>query len=137
LVAHIDGGTRLRVFENRVLRRIFGPKMDEVTKEWRKLNNEELSDLSSSPNILRVKKSSRMRWAEHVAHMEEGRSVYRILVGKPEGKSQIGRHRRRWKGNIKMDFQEVGCGHVYWIEVAQDRDTWRALMIAVMNLRVP
>ena len=86
---------RLTVFENRVLRRIFGPKMDWVTGEWRKLHNEELNDLYSSPNIVRVIESRRMRWAEHVARMEEGRGVHKVSVGKPEGKRPLGRPRRR------------------------------------------
>jgi len=96
---------RLRVFENRALRRIFGPKRDEVTGEWRKLRNEELSDLCSLPNILRVVKSRRMRWAGHVVRMGEGRGVHRVLVGKPEGKRPMGRPRCRWDDNIKMDLQ--------------------------------
>jgi hypothetical protein len=100
---------RLRVFENRVLRRI-GPKRDEVTGEWRKLHNEELNDLHSSPNIFRIIKSRRMRWAGHVPSMGEGRGVYRVLVGKTEGKTPLGRPRRRWEDNIKMNLQEVGCG---------------------------
>ena len=100
---------RLRMFENRVLRRIFGPKRDEVTGQWRKLHNEELSDLYSLPNIVRVVKL-RMRWAGHVARVGEGREVYRVLVGKPEGKRPLGRPRRRSEDNIKMDRQEVGCG---------------------------
>ena len=87
---------RLRVFENRVLRRIFGPKRDGITGEWRKLHNEELNDLYSSLNIVRVTKSRRMRWAGHVARMEEGRGVCKVLVGKPEGKRLLGRPRRRW-----------------------------------------
>jgi len=99
---------RLRVFENRVLRRVFGSKRDEVIGEWRKLHNEELSDLYSLPNILRVVKSRRMRWAGFVARMGQGRGVYRVLVGKPEGKRPLGRPRRRWEDNIKMDLQEVG-----------------------------
>ena len=101
---------KLRVFENRVLRRIFGPKSDEVTGEWRKLHNEELNDLYSSPNIFRVIKSRRMRWAGHVARVRERRSVYRFLLGEPVGKRPLGRPRRRWEGNIKMDLQEVECG---------------------------
>jgi hypothetical protein len=101
---------RLRACENRVLRRIYGPKRDEVKGEWRKLNNEELNDLYSSPNVLRVIKSRRMGWAGHAARMGEGRGVYRVLVGKPEGKRRLGRPRRRWENNIEMDLQEVGCG---------------------------
>jgi hypothetical protein len=100
---------RLRVFESRVLRRIFGSDRDEVTVEWRKLHNEELIYLYSSPNIVRVIKSRRIRWARHVARMGQRRDVYRVLVGKPEGKGQLGRSRRRWENNIKMDRQEVGC----------------------------
>ena len=128
---------RLWVFENRVLRRVFGPKREEVTGEWRKLHNEELSDLYSLPNIVRVVKSRRMRWAGHVARMGEGRDVHRVLVGKPEGKRPLGRSRRRWEDNIKMDLQEVGgsCGD--WMELAQDRDRWLALVSTVMNLRIP
>ena len=99
---------RLRVFENRVLRRIFGPKRDEITREWRKLHNEKLNDLYTSLNIVRVIKSRRMRWAGHVARMGERRSAYRVLVGRSEGKRSLGRHRRIWEDNIKMDFQEVG-----------------------------
>ena len=125
------------MFENRLLRGIFRPKRDEVTGEWRKLPNEELNDLYSSPNIVRVIKPRRMRWAAHVARMGEGRGICKVLVGKPEGNRQLGRPRHRWEGNIKMDHQEVGCGGTYWIELAQDRDRWRALVTAVMNLRVP
>jgi len=97
---------RLRVFRKRVLRRIFWPKRDEVTGEWRKLHNEELNNMYS-PCIVQVIKSRRMRWAGHVARMGEGRSVYRVLVGKPGGKRPLERHRRRWEDNIKMDLQEV------------------------------
>jgi len=100
---------RLRVFENRVLRRIFGPKRGEVTWEWRKLHNDKLNDLYSSPSIVWVIKSRRMRWAAYVAHMRERIGVYRVLVGKPEGKRPLGRPRSRWEYNIKMDLQEVGC----------------------------
>jgi len=113
---------RLRVSENRVLRRIFGPKRDEVTREWRKLYNDELNDLYSSRIIVRVIKWRRMRWAEHVARMAQRRDIYGGLVGKPEGKRPLGRPRRRWEDNIKMDLQEVGCGGMDWIELAQDRD---------------
>ena len=125
------------MFENRVLRRVFGPKRDEATREWRKLHNEELRDLYSLPNIVRVVKSRRMRWAGHVARMGEGRVVHRVLVGKPEGKRPLGRPRCRWEDNIKMDLQEVGgsCGD--WMELAQDKDRWRAFVGTVRNLRVP
>jgi len=128
---------KLRVFENMVFRRIFGTRWDEVTGEWRRLRNEELNDLYSSPNIVRVIKSRRMRWAGHVARMGEERGVYRVLVGKPEGRRPLGRPRRRWVDNIRMDLQEVGCGYVDWIGLAQNRDRWRTLVSAVMNLRVP
>jgi hypothetical protein len=104
-----------------VLRRIFGPKRDEVTGEWRRLHNEELNDLNSSPNIIRVIKSRRMRWAGHVARMGEGRSVYSILVGIPGGRTPLGRHRRRWEDDIKMDLQEVGWGGAWtgliWLRI--------------------
>ena len=119
-----------------VLRRIFGSKRDEVTKEWR-LNNEELNDLHSAPNIVRGIKSRRMRWAVHVARMGEERGVYRALVGKPVGRRPLGRPRRRWVDNNRMDLQEVGCGYMDCIRLAQDRDSWRTLVSAVMNLRVP
>jgi len=109
--------------------------MDEVTGEWRKLYNEELRALYSLPNIMRVVKSRRMRWAWHVAHMGEGRGVHRVLVGKPEGKRLLGRPRRRWEDNIKMDIREVGEGGD-WLELAQDRGRWRAFVNTVMNFRV-
>jgi hypothetical protein len=98
------------VFENRVLRRIFGPKREEVTGEWRRLHNEDLNDLYSLPNIIRIIKSRRMRWAGHVARMGKGRGAYRILVERPEGRRPLGRPRRRWEDNIIMDLQEVGWG---------------------------
>jgi hypothetical protein len=100
-------------------------------------NYEELNDLYCSPNIVRVIKSRRMRWAGHVARMGEERGVYRLLVGKPKGRRPLGRPRRRWVDNIRMDLQEVGCGYMDWIELAQDRDSWRTLVSALMNLRVP
>jgi hypothetical protein len=120
------------VFENRVLRRIFGPKRDEVTRVRRKLHNEELHNLYCSTSIIRMIKSRRMRWAGHAARMWEKRNAYRILVGKPEG-----RPRRRWADNIKMYLKEVGWDGMDWIDLAQDRDRWRPYVNAVMNLRVP
>jgi hypothetical protein len=119
-----------------VLRRIFGPKRDEVTGGWRKLHNEELRDLYSSPSIIRIMKSRRMRWAGHVVRMGEKRNAYRLLVGKPEGKRPLGRPRRRWVNYIKMNLLEIGRDGVDWIDLAQDRDKWRFLVSAVMNLRV-
>jgi len=113
------------------------PRRDDVTGKWRRLHNEELNDLYSSPNIVRVIKSRRMRWGGHVARMGEERGAYRVLVGKPEGKRPLGRPRRRWVYNIRMDLQDVGCGYVDWIGLAQDRDGWRTLVCAVMNLGVP
>jgi hypothetical protein len=110
------------VFENRVLRRIFGPKRDEVTGEWRKLHNEELRDLFSSPSIIRIITSRKMRWEGHVARMGEKRNAYRLLMGKSEGKRLLGRPRRRWVDNIRMELGEVGWGDVDWIGLAQDRN---------------
>jgi hypothetical protein len=128
---------RLRVSENRVLRKLFGPKRDEVKGEWRKLHNEDLNNLYSLPNIVRVVKSRRMRWAGYVARMREDKVVHRVLVGKPEGKRPLGRPRRKWEDNIKMDLQEVGEGRGDWMQLAQDRDRWRALVGTVRDFRVP
>ena len=136
MVAHIEGGIRLRVFENRVLRKIFGRKRDEVTGVWRKLHNEELNDLYCSPNNVRVIKSRRMRLAGLVASMGEKRGLYGVLMGKTEGKILLGRPWGRWEDNIKMDLQEVG-GAMDWIDVFQDRDRRWAFVNAVKNLRVP
>jgi hypothetical protein len=126
----------VRVFENRVLRRIFGPKRDEATGEWRKLHNEELHNLYSSPDIIRQVKSRRLRWAGHVARMGEERKVYKVLVGKPEEKRPLGRPKRRWEDGIRIDLGDIGLGGVDWIRLAQDRDRWRAVVSAVMNLLV-
>jgi hypothetical protein len=128
---------RFWLFVNRVLRRICGPKTDEVTGGWRKLHNEELHGLYSSPSIVRVIKARRMRWAGHVARMGEVRGAYSILVGRPEGRRPLGRPRCRWEDNINMDLREIGFGDVDWIHWAQDRDRWRALVNMVMSLRVP
>jgi hypothetical protein len=135
---------RLRVFENMVLRRIFGLKRDEVTGEWRKLHNKELCDLYSSPSIIRIIKSRRMRRAGHVARRgEEKKNTYRLILGKPEGRRPLGRPIHRWVDNIRMDLGEVGWGDVDWIGLALDRNRWRAfvnwgaLVNLVLNLRVP
>jgi hypothetical protein len=125
------------VFENRVLRRIFGPKRDELTGGWRKLHNEELHNLYSLPWIIRMIKSRRMSWAGHVTRMGEKRNGYRLLVGKPEGKRPLGRPRRRRVDNIKMDLREIRWNGTDWIDLAEDRDQWMALVTTVMNLRVP
>jgi hypothetical protein len=113
---------RLRVFENKVLR-TFGPKREE-DRSWRKLHNDELHSLYSSLNVVRVIKSRRMRWVGHMACMGEGRGVYRVLVGRPEGKRPLGRPRCRWEDNIKMDLREIGIDGVNWIQLAQDRVHW-------------
>jgi hypothetical protein len=127
---------RLRVLENRVLKRIFGPKRRE-DGSWRKLHNDELHNLYSSPNIVRVIKSRRMRWAGHVSRMGEGRGVYRILVGRPEGKRPLGRPRCRFDNNIKMNLREIGIDGANWSQLVQDRVQWWACVNTVMNLRVP
>jgi hypothetical protein len=118
------GLARQGKLENRVLRRIFGPKRDEVTRGWRKLHNEELHGLYSSPSIIRVIKAKRMIWAGHVARIGEVRGAYNILVGRPDGRRPLGRPRRRLEDNIKMDLGEIGFGDVDWIHLAQDRDMW-------------
>jgi hypothetical protein len=128
---------KLRVFENRMLRRIFRPKRDGVTGGWRKLQNEELHNLYSLPSIIRIIKSRRTRWAGHVARIGEKKKVYKLFVGKPEAKRPLGRPRRRWMDNIKMDLLEVGLNVVDWIGLAQDRCWWRALVNSVMKLGVP
>ena len=107
--------------------RIFGPKRDE-NGEWRRLHNEELHSSYSSPNIV---------WAEHVARMEEGRSAFKILTGKPTGKRPLGRPRHRWEDNIRMDLEHIGINVGNWVDSAQDRDYWRAMVTAALNLRVP
>jgi hypothetical protein len=126
----------MKTFEKGVMRRIFEPKRDEVTGKWRRLHNEELNDLYSSPNIFRVIKS-RMRWASNVAHIGERRGVYRVFEGKSEEERALRSVRCRWEDNIKMDLQEVGLGGMGWIYLAQDRDRWRDLVNAVMNFQVP
>jgi hypothetical protein len=124
------------MFENRALRRIFGPNRDGVTEGWRTLHNEELHNLYSSPSIIRIIKFRRMRWAGHVARMGKQRDVYRLLVGKPEGKRPLGRPRRRWIDNIKIDLVEIGRSGVDWIGLALERYRWRVLVHAVTNFRV-
>jgi hypothetical protein len=127
---------RLRVFENNVLRRIFGPKREE-DGSWRKFRNDELHSLHSSPNIVKVIKSRRMRWAGHVARMGEGRDIYRVLVGRPKSKRPRGRPRRRWEDNIKLDLMEIGINGANWIHLAHGRVQWWAFVNTVMNLRPP
>jgi len=128
---------RLKLFEKSVLRKYFGTKREEVTGEWRKPHSEELNDMYeySSPNFVRVIKSRRMRWAGHVARMGERRGVYRVWVGRSEGKRPLGRP-KRYRDDIKMYLQEVGLGSVDWIDLAEDRDRWRELLKAVMNIRI-
>jgi hypothetical protein len=125
------------VFEIGMLRRIFGPKREEISGEWRKLYNEELHDLYALSSIIRIIKFRRMRWAGHLARIGAKRNAYRLLVGKPEGKRPLGRPRRRWVDNIRRDLREVEWGDVDWIGLAQDRNRWRALVNSVLNLRVP
>jgi hypothetical protein len=127
---------RLRLSEDTVLRRMFESKREE-DKSCRKLHNDELHSLHYSPNFVKVIKSRRMRWAGHVARMGEGRNVYRILVGRPEGKKPLRRPKRKWEDNIKMDLREIGIDGVNWIRLAQDWIRWRAFVDIVMKLRVP
>jgi len=128
---------KIRLSENMVLRSSFGPSRDEVMGEWRRLHNDELNDLYSSPNIVWVIKWRRMRWVGHVECIGEERGMYRVLLGKPEGRRPLGRPRHRWVDNFRMVLQEVGCGYMDGIGLAQDRYRWRTLVSAVMNLRVP
>ena len=128
--------TQPRVYENRILRRIFGPKRHEIG-QWRRLHNEQLHSLYRSPNIVRVIKSRRLRWAGYVVRMEEGRSAFKILTGKPPGKRPLGRPRRRWEDNIRMDLEEIGINAANWVDLAPDRNYWRALVNPALNLRVP
>jgi len=128
---------RLKLFENRVSRRIFGPKRDEVTGEWRRLHNEELNDLYYSTSIVRVIKSRRIRWAGYVERIGERRGVSKVLLGKLEGRRPLGKPRQRWEDNIKMDLQEVGCSGMDRIKLAEDKDRQRAVVNAVMNLWIP
>ena len=125
----------LRVFENRILRRIFGPKRD-TDGEWRR-RVEELHSLHRSPNIVRAIKSRRLRWAGHVARMEEVRSAFKLLTGKPTGKRDLGRPWRRWGDNIRMDLEEISINAGNWVDSAQDKNYWRALVNAALNLQVP
>ena len=124
------------MFDNRALRRIFGPKRNEVTREWRQLHNEELNNLYSSPSIVWMIKSRRMQWMGHVASMRDRRGVYRVLVGKPEGKRPLGIPRCSWEDYIKIDLQEVERGGKDCIDLAHDREIWQALLNVVMNLKV-
>jgi hypothetical protein len=125
------------VTENRVLRRIFGPKRNEVRGGWRKLHNEELHNLCYVPSTIRMIKSRMMKWVGHAAQMGEKRNAYRILVGKPEGKRPLGRPRCRLVDNIKIDLRGIGWGGMDWTDLAHDRDQWRNLVNMVMNLQVP
>jgi len=124
------------MFENKVLKEIFGPKREEVSGDWRRLHNEELHDLYASLYIIRVMKSRRMRWVGRAVRMGEMRNAYKILVGKSEGERPFGRSRRRLEDNIRMDLTGIGWEVLNWIHLAQDVDQWRILVNTVMNLRV-
>jgi hypothetical protein len=135
LVSNIKGGTQTEsVFEQGAEENIW---RDEMAGDWRKLHNEELHNLYFWPNIIKMITSRRMRWAGHVARIGETRNAYRILLGKAEKKRPLGRPRRRWVDNIKMDLGEIGWDDRDWIELTQDRNQWRALLNMVMNLYVP
>ena len=127
---------RLRVFENRILRRLFGPKWD-AKGEWRRLHNEELHSLYRLPNIVRVIKSRSLRWTGHVARMNKGRSALRIVTGTPAGKRPLRRPRHRWEDNIRVDLKEIGINTRNWVDMAQDKDYWKTLVNVALNLRVP
>ena len=126
-----------RLFEKKVLRKVFGTKRDKITGEWRKLHKAELHALCSLPDINRNLKSRQLRWAGHVACVKLSRNAYKVLVGKPEGKRPLGRARHRWKDNINIDLREVGCDAGDWVNLAHDRVQWRAYVRTLMNLRVP
>ena len=134
MVSYIKGGT-VRVLENRILRPIFGSKSDD-NGEWRRLQNEDFHSLYRSPNIVRVIKSRRLRWTRHVARMEEGESAFKILTDKSTGKGPLERPRHKLDDNIRMDLEEIGINAGNWVDSAQDRDYWRALVNAALNLRV-
>ena len=136
MVSCIKGGMQVRVFENRIRRRIFGLKRDD-NGEWRKLHNEELYSLYHSPNIVKVMNSRGLRWVGHVARIDEGRSAFKILTGKPTGKRPLWRHRRRWEGSIRIGHKEIGINTRDWTDSAHDRDYWRVLVIGTLNLQVP
>jgi hypothetical protein len=131
----VRNSVRLRVFETRVFKRIFGSKRDE-DGSWRKLHNDELHSLYSSPNIVRAIKSRRMRWVGHVARMEEGRGVYEALVGRPKDKRPLGRQRRRWEDNIKLDHRKIGIDGANWIQLAQNGVRWRPFTSTLMDILV-
>jgi hypothetical protein len=128
---------RLRMFHNSLLRRLFGPKRDEVMGDSRKQHNEEIRNLCSSPNIIRMIRSRRMRWTGHVARLGEKRNPYMILVGKTEGRKPLGRPRYGWVDNNKIDLRKIEWNDMDWNHLAQDRDQWRPLVNMVMNLLVP
>jgi hypothetical protein len=127
----------VKVFQNRLPRRIIGQKRDALMGVWRKPHNEGLHDMYSSLNIMRIIMSRRIRRPGHIAQMGEKRNMYSLMVRKPEGERSLGRSRRRWIDNIKMTLLEIGWSGVDWICLAQDRCSWSALANAIMNLRIP